>query len=221
MIRKRLKGKKKKNYWPSKLTPGGQFHRNPWNTGFHRITLGQSDSAPTGAPSIHWMPEHQFPSDHIRPEWFSTHRRTIHPLDAWTCCGWTWTSPVPSPPVLAHRHRLTDKWIYIYMMMMWNSIWVHSTINSLKAYKWMWLHDPKPVTLWNGPWTNQLSSNGITAHGTRTINMCSTIHWPRSAVINKVGQIFPGSCKLWMETRGMQGARDEWRDCGGQESVTP
>ncbi len=27
------------------------------NTGFHRITLGQSDSAPTGAPSIHWMPE--------------------------------------------------------------------------------------------------------------------------------------------------------------------
>jgi len=27
------------------------------NTGFHQITLGQSDSAPTGAPSIHWMPE--------------------------------------------------------------------------------------------------------------------------------------------------------------------
>ncbi len=27
------------------------------NTGFHRITLGQSDSAPTNAPSIHWMPE--------------------------------------------------------------------------------------------------------------------------------------------------------------------
>jgi len=27
------------------------------NTGFHQIALGQSDSAPTGAPSIHWMPE--------------------------------------------------------------------------------------------------------------------------------------------------------------------
>jgi len=27
------------------------------NTGFHRNTLGQSDSAPTGAPSIAWMPE--------------------------------------------------------------------------------------------------------------------------------------------------------------------
>jgi len=27
------------------------------NTDFHKITLGQSDSAPTGAPSIHWMPE--------------------------------------------------------------------------------------------------------------------------------------------------------------------
>jgi hypothetical protein len=79
------------------------------NTSFHQITLGQSDSAPTGAPSIHWIPEHRFPSDHTGPEWFNTHRRTIHPLDAWTCCGWTWTSPVPSPPVLAHRHRQTDR----------------------------------------------------------------------------------------------------------------
>jgi len=42
--------------------------------------------------------KHRFPLDHTGPEWFSTHRRTIHPLDAWTCCGWTWTSPVPSPP---------------------------------------------------------------------------------------------------------------------------
>ncbi len=106
MIRKRLKGKKK-NYWPSKLTPGGQFHpiheisergffakhRFPsdhtgpeWlstrrRTGFHRMTLGQSDSAPTGAPSIH-------------------------------CCGWTWTSPVPGPPVLPHRHGQTSEFIY-------------------------------------------------------------------------------------------------------------
>ncbi len=79
------------------------------NTSFHRITLGQSDSAPIGAPSIHWTPEHWFPLDHTGPEWFSTHRHTIHPLDAWTCCGWTWTSPVPSPPVLAHRHRLTNR----------------------------------------------------------------------------------------------------------------
>ncbi len=30
--------------------------------------LGQSDSAPAGAPSIHWMPEHRFPSDHSGPE---------------------------------------------------------------------------------------------------------------------------------------------------------
>ncbi len=52
------------------------------NTGFHRITLGQSDSTPAGAPSIHWMPEHRFPSDHTGPEWFSTCRHTIHPLDA-------------------------------------------------------------------------------------------------------------------------------------------
>ncbi len=73
------------------------------NTGFHRITLGQSDSAPADAPSIHWMPKHRFPLDHTGPEWFSTHWRTIHPLDAWTCCGWTWTSPVPSPPMLAHQ----------------------------------------------------------------------------------------------------------------------
>jgi hypothetical protein len=54
------------------------------NTSFHRITLGQSDSAPAGAPSIHWMPEHRFPLDHTGPKWFSTHRRTIHPLGAWT-----------------------------------------------------------------------------------------------------------------------------------------
>jgi hypothetical protein len=79
------------------------------NIGFHRITLGQSDSAPTGAPSIHWMPKHRFPSDHTGPKWFSTHQRTIHPLDAWTCCGWTWTFPLPSPPVLVHRHWLTDQ----------------------------------------------------------------------------------------------------------------
>jgi hypothetical protein len=26
------------------------------NAGFHQITMGQSESTPTGAPSIHWMP---------------------------------------------------------------------------------------------------------------------------------------------------------------------
>jgi hypothetical protein len=44
MIRKRAQEKKKKNYWPSKLTPGGQFHpihEIPVSShGFHRITLG-------------------------------------------------------------------------------------------------------------------------------------------------------------------------------------
>jgi len=30
--------------------------------------LGQSDSAPAGARSIHWMPEQRFPSDHSGPE---------------------------------------------------------------------------------------------------------------------------------------------------------
>jgi len=63
--KKKVQGKKKKSYWPSKLTPGGQFHpihEIPWNPSF-----------------IPW-----FPLDHIGPEWFSTRRRTIHPLDAWT-----------------------------------------------------------------------------------------------------------------------------------------
>jgi hypothetical protein len=48
--------------------------------------------------------KHWFSSNHTGPKWFSTHRRTIHPLDAWTYCEWTWTSPVPSTPVLVHRH---------------------------------------------------------------------------------------------------------------------
>jgi len=69
---------------PARAPTGAPSIHGCLNTGFHRITLGQSDSAPTGAPSIHWMPEHRFPSDHTGPEWFSTHRRTIHPLDAWT-----------------------------------------------------------------------------------------------------------------------------------------
>jgi hypothetical protein len=79
MIRKRLKGKKKKkkndqvnwpmggSFIPSMKSQNGVFwiaakHRFPW------ITLGQSESAPAGTPSIHWMPEHRFPSNHWRFE---------------------------------------------------------------------------------------------------------------------------------------------------------
>jgi hypothetical protein len=69
MIRKRLKKKKKKKKkLPTKNTPVGPFNPNqeiPVSShGFHWITLGQSDLALAGAPSIHWMPEHRFPSDH-------------------------------------------------------------------------------------------------------------------------------------------------------------
>jgi hypothetical protein len=105
MIRKRLK-KKKKNYWPSKLTPRGQFHpihEIPVSShGFHRITLGQSDSTPASAPSIHWMPKHRISSDHTGSEWF-TLWRTIHPLDAWT-----WTSPVPGPSTVSWVITVTE-----------------------------------------------------------------------------------------------------------------
>jgi hypothetical protein len=107
MIRKRLKKKKKKKkYWPIKITPVGQFHpihEIPVSShGFHWITLGQSDLALAGAPSIHWMPEHRFPSDHTGLEWF-IHRRTIHPLDAWT-----WTSPVPRPSTVSWVITVTE-----------------------------------------------------------------------------------------------------------------
>jgi hypothetical protein len=91
-----------------------------WRNGPFQEITDIPPPPPRPAPAVLYIfpivAKHRFPSDHTGPEWFSTHRRTIHPLDAWTCCGWTWTSPVPSPPVLAHRHWLTNRqtcWINI------------------------------------------------------------------------------------------------------------
>jgi hypothetical protein len=102
-----------------------------------------SEVTPPPAPTVLYIfpivAKHQFPSDHIGPEWFSTHWRTIHPLDAWTpvSIGSHWPRVIQHP--LAHhpstgclnllwmnlnlpRAQLTragppsqiDKWINIY-----------------------------------------------------------------------------------------------------------
>jgi len=58
--------------------------------------------------------KHRFPSDHTGPEWFSTRRRTIHPLDAWTpvSIGSHWARVIQHPPT---HHPSTGCLILLWM----------------------------------------------------------------------------------------------------------
>jgi hypothetical protein len=84
--KKKAQGKKKKNYWPSKLTLGGQFHpihEIPWNSSF--ILWFPSDHWTSPIHEIPWNPSFipWFPSDH-------------------------WTSPMPGPSTVSWVITITD-----------------------------------------------------------------------------------------------------------------
>ncbi len=71
---------------------------------FIHISAPLPTPPPPPAPTVLYIfpivPKHRFPSDHTGPEWFSTHRRTIHPLDAWTpvSSGSHWAKVIQHPP---------------------------------------------------------------------------------------------------------------------------
>jgi hypothetical protein len=70
------------------------------NTSFHRITLGQSDLAPTDAPSIHWMPE--LVVDELEPL----------PCLARPC----WPISCQLGIALSHIDKLTDKLVELILV---------------------------------------------------------------------------------------------------------
>ncbi len=84
--------------------------------------------------------KHRFPSNHIGPEWFNTHWRTIHPLDAWTpvSIGSHWARVIQHPPA----HHPSTRCL--------NLLWMNLNLSRAQPAR----AGPPSLTDWQTKWIN-------------------------------------------------------------------